>query len=217
MNKELLAMQSVQSLYFSPEATYTSLAGADTDELKKRFDILRYGYEARTRSTLKEWTQHLFETMGEEKWNQLGYQFSISEAFKESQIGSLPLNYFKWLRTKISERSAIEAIDRDHAFFQSQNSYYDDKNLLQEPPQILEKRIQLQKSAQLIPSQNLIISRDREKFYIHQLNPKWIPALIHLTKSSDQIDNYIPDGCDQAMMIDFVVNAIQKKWFKIVD
>ena len=177
MIQELQSMQSIQSCYFSETLKVDLMDGASEIEISKRISILKYGFEARTRLALFEWSKQLIEAIGEAEWEKLGYQFVKSHANQQPHLGRLAISFFDWLKRISLPWNAYLALCRDEGFYHSQNRKFDEIHLVKTTQSIIESEITLQKSTILLEEQNLIISRDREKFYLHQINPKLIPFI----------------------------------------
>lgn len=217
MKQEQLAMESIQKNYSSGSVNLSMISGADSDELAKRFEILIYGYEARTRTALFEWSKQLIQAIGEQAWNQLGLDFIKSQTSSEPQIGKLALDFFKWLKTKpLSEKAQIAA-DRDEAFYHCQNNWFNEDRLILTPQLLLETPILLQESTIVIYSQNLVVSRDRKEFYLQQLSLDFIQILKKLDTQAVQLNSVLSGNLQEDQLVQFLITGIQKKWFQRID
>lgn len=214
MKQELISMQSIQSCYFSETLEIDFIAGASAVEISERMNILKYGFDARTRLALFEWSQHLIKALGETEWEKLGYQFAKGYANLQPHLGLLAINFFDWLKKMPLPESAYLALCRDEAFYYSQNRKFDEINVLKTTQSLIELQITLQKSTIFIEEQNLIISRDREQFYLHQINPKFISLIKKLSTAYDQLETALSEDVEQSEMVAFMIAAVQKKWFK---
>tara|TARA_B110001454_G_C12723306_1_gene436450 strand:- start:55563 stop:56219 length:657 start_codon:yes stop_codon:yes gene_type:complete len=214
MNRELLAMQLVQDKLFNTSRDSVMLSGASQDELLKRFEILNYGFHARTRTALATWSKQLIEAIGEQEWNQLGLEFIEQHAVYEPQIGRLALLFFQWLKSKSLSKVAFLACERDESFYLSQNNFFSESKLLENPQLLLQVPICLQESTILIESQSLVVSRDRQQFYTQKLAQLEIQVLKKLNNQYVLLDSLLDDCFEQDKLVEFLVVGIQKKWFQ---
>lgn len=214
MKNEIAVMRLVQQTLFSDCGDFEKLTGASSEEISKRLAILSYGYEARTRSALIEWSRHLLDEVGAAEWNRLGSEYAKSQAPNESQIGSIALGFFKWLSSMPLSDSAQKAVSRDEAFFKCQHLFFDEKNILSDPHGLLQQPISLQKTTIVIDGQGMVISRDRSQFYVHQLTSMWSRVLKKLSGSSVLLESVLHDDVNEDELVNFMVNGIKKKWFR---
>jgi hypothetical protein len=214
MNPEKEAMEQVLLRYLG-STKLIGLSGAEVGELEKRFGILEYGFQARTRATLQDWSKNLIHEIGLDPWLQLGSHFVRENQGHIAQLGLLPISFFEWLKKQSFESAVAKAISIDEAFFVSQHAYFDSQNLVQKPEEVLNFKIHLQESTQILENQLLVISRNRIEFFQHSLNDLQIQILKKLKNGSHHLEDLLPNSISEIEAADFLGVSVSKCWFRI--
>jgi len=217
MKKETAAMQAVAEFYFSEAPELKGLGGAEVSEVVKRLGILRYGYEARVRSSLEHACGFFKSKWPEEKWLAIGKKFCYQQAFREEQLGLLPLSFFDFLKDMDLSAGEREALLKDRAVFESrQNPFqeslnHDDLQLLRE-----NSELRLQATVFWVAREQggWVVSRNRERFFEIEVSLSILQMLEKLKYKSFSIEEWMASATEERLLADFLTLAVSYHWLQ---
>src|SRR5207253_7007946 len=133
---------------------------------------------------------HLRSVMPKRTWQELGRGFCYKEAFKEEQLGFLPVAFFEFLIKQTMTGTERWNLQKDMALFHCQQARLaeiltvEDLNLLNE-----DSVLRLQDTVQILQQQGKawVLSRNRQRFFAQTVSGQTAGVLAQLKQKNTAV------------------------------